>query len=205
MLAKRVKEAAQPHLRALAEEAGFRLARDGKDSYHCPCLNHKSRDKHSSASLYGDRFYCHASNQSWDAIDLAQRIVGGTTGDGIRWLAARYGITQKCTSARRPQFSEADSRNAELFRVGFCWQLERYLDLLKQAWALDDSFADGGRISSFTRLLSRAQRWTPNQAVMLYLRFRRARPRFVAACVEEAEQSRLQLATAIAHASRRAA
>jgi hypothetical protein len=79
----------------LAEEAGFRPARHGQNKYHCPCPHHKNWDKHPRTSFYGNRFYCHTSGGGWDAIDLARLITGGTVGDGIRWLAAGYGITQE--------------------------------------------------------------------------------------------------------------
>jgi hypothetical protein len=195
-MAKQVKEAARPDLRALAQEAGFRLAR-GR-TYNCPF----HRDRTPSAHLYEDRVHCFSCNRTFDEIDLAGMITGGSDGDGIRLLALRYGISCDVPhKPRPPRTSESTYLSADLFRIGFCWQLERYLDLLKQAWALDDSFIDGGRIFRSTRLLTLAQHWTANESATFYLAFHRTQPGFVAHSIAEAERSQIQLASIIAYAA----
>jgi len=193
MLSQRVKAAAQSDLRRLAEEAGFRLAR-GK-TYHCAL----HRDRSPSAHLYEERMHCFSCGRGFDVIDLAAIIVRGSTAEAIRWLGDRYGVFADSARKALPRQTAAVSINAELFRVGFCWQLERYLDLLKQAWALDESSVEPDLIFRLTRLFTQCQRWTAYQTVLFYRALRIKRPLFVSECVAEAEELQLIVATLIAY------
>lgn len=193
MLAKSVKEAAQPDLASLAQEAGFRLAR-GR-TYHCA----RHRDCTPSAHRYGDAIHCFSCGERFDAIDLARIIIAGSAAEAIRWLAVRYGIPQQAGSKPRPQFSEAEYTKAELFRTGFCWALEHELAKLKQPLQ-GTGPVHGEQIFRLTALLAQAKAWSPRLATAFYVELRRRDPRQVKRWTREALEFQLQLATAIAYA-----
>ena len=195
MLIERLKAAAQADLLALTEEAGFPHAR-GK-SFHC--IFHPDRTP--SVWLYDDGPHCFSCRRTWDAIDLVRIRINGSTGDAIRWLAARYGISEEREHrAPRPRHSEAALTEADLFRLGFYWRVERYLELLKRLWLLDESSIEPDAIAKVTRLVFRCEKWTPYEALSFYRRYRKLRPEFGAACVAEAREFQIMLAMIIAHA-----
>lgn len=193
MLIDRLKAAAQADLRALAEEAGFRHARGKR--FHC--VFHPDRTP--SVWLYENGPHCFSCDETWDAIGLAEIIVKGSTRDAIRWLAARYGVSDDRVHrppALRP--TEAALTEADLFRLGFYWHLERYLELLKQAWALDECVIEPDLISKVTRLLFRCEKWSAYDSLRFYREYRKLRPKFAAACVAEAKEFQILLARVIA-------
>jgi hypothetical protein len=194
-LAHAVKAAAQPHLGALAEEAEFRVARSpSKRSFHCRF--HK--DKNPSVYLYENGLHLFCCNQTYDAIDLASIIIGGSAGQAIRWLATRYSITQQRGSRPRSQFSEADYISAELFRIGFCWALENKLAELKRPLR-ETGLIHGEQILRLTQLVAAARAWGPRKAVIFFTKLRRRDPEGVNRWAQQAHDLQLLLATIIAH------
>ncbi len=201
-LAQRVKAAAAPDLRVLAEEAGF-VPKGGK-GYQCAM----HEDRHASAYLCEriGRIKCLGPcGQSWDVIDLARIIVGGSVGEAIRWLAARYGVSYQSPTRRVARLSPEVYTNVELFRIGFRWQINRYLDLLKQLWDLDETEPECARIRDWTSLLERVENWSSYQMAQFYIGYRRHWPTFVNECVVEAEEYQVLFATILAHADTKAA
>lgn len=193
MLAERVKQAAGPDVQALAEEAGFRPSRGKK--FHCAL----HEDRTPSAHPYAYSVHCFSCGEDFDAIDLARLIVGGSAGDAIRWLAARYGVVPEAGRQRAPQFSELEYAHAELFRAGLCWALERELAMLKRP-LLETGFIEGEQIFKLTALLAQAQKWRPWQATVFLRTLRSRDPHRVQRWIRDALDFQLAFACVIAHA-----
>jgi hypothetical protein len=194
LLAAKVKEAAESDLRGLAEEAGFRPASDkSKRRYHCKF----HPDKNASGYLYANALQLFCCDERFDSIDLARIIIGGSPGDAIQWLAAKYGIVQDCGNRPQARFSEADFANAELFRTGLSWALENELAALKRP-LVESGLIDGEQIFNLTTLLTQAKSWSPWRATVFYTKLRRRDPERVKRWIEDAHQSQLQLAGIIA-------
>lgn len=188
-----MKAAAQSDVPVLVEEAGFRLAR-GR-TYHCA----EHTDRNPSVHLYEDGPYCFSCTKRYDAIDLARLIIGGSTGDAIRWLAARYGVVQEGSRQPAPQFSEIEYTNAELFRTGLCWAIQNELEELKRP-LLGTGLVDGQQIFKLTALLSEARTWSPRQATVFFTKLRSRDSQRVGRWMQDAFDFQLAVATVIAYA-----
>ena len=70
--------------------------------------------------------------------------------------------------------------------------------MLKKCWALDESAVEPGLIHRLTGLLAKTEQWTAYEAAEFYEAFQPRRPRFVAQCIAEVEESQILLATVIA-------
>jgi hypothetical protein len=194
MLVERVKEAAHPELRMLAEEVGFRHAR-GK-TYHCRF----HRDRTPSAHLYEERIHCFSCGKSCDAIDLAQLIVGGSAGDAIRWLAVRYNVAEEGSRQTAPRFSDIDYANAEMFRVGLCWAIQNELEELKRP-LLGTGVIDGEQIFKLTALFSQARVWSPRETTVFFTKLRSRDSHRVRRWMQDVLDVQLMIATVIAQAN----
>ena len=95
-----------------------------------------------------------------------------------------------------PRYSEEQLADAELFATGFRWLVERALDVLKHTPLHDNS--PEPKIPRLTSLLDQVNRWTLHDAAEIVRGLKQRDPEFVAACIGEARECRLQLATAIA-------
>lgn len=126
-----VKAAAASELSNVAERAGYRWpARTNRRSRKLHCPFHL--DKTASAHLYSDRVHCFGCGRSLDVIDLEQLAQGGTGADAIRRLALRYGIeVGRGTVPFHPRFDAQTLAEAELFRIGLSWHVERELEAAK--------------------------------------------------------------------------
>jgi hypothetical protein len=190
-----VKSVASLDLKTLGEEAGFVAV--GSRRYHCAV--HK--DENPSTILYEDRLYCFSCGRAYDVIDLAVIITGGSTSAAIRWLANRYGIS-KTERTQAARFSEETYANAELFRVGLRWRIERGLEALKELADLDEAPIDQRtpereQILKLTTLQSRIEKMSRYRLVQLYIRCRHRLPRFVDGLVADAKHCHVMLATAL--------
>jgi hypothetical protein len=190
-----VKAAAEPDIRALAEEAGFVPA--GGRRYRCGV----HPDKHPSAYSYDNGLYCFGCQRRWDAIDLACIIIRDSTAAAVRYLADRYGISNRKSHTRFVRFTEEVYTDAGLFRVGFRWQVERHLESLKELLWLDENAPECASIRGWTRLLTKVESLSDYRLAHFYVRYRRVAPVFVDECIAEATQCHVLFATVLSSAN----
>ena len=96
---------------------------------------------------------------------------------------------------QRPSFPESKFVDGALFRIGFRWFLERYLEPLKELLWLDETAATATAIRDTTKLLESAKSWTAWEAAWFMTRHRDKQ--FVTDCIAEARQAQVELAAAI--------
>ena len=187
---EQIKTTAQAELPALAQEAGFRLTANGR-RFHC----FDCEDKNPSVWLYPERLHAFCCDRSFDGIDLEQLARGGTAGEAIGRLASRYGIATPTRGGGTHRITAEALARAELFRIGFRWAIERYLDALKELWAIDENAVATPSIRDATRLLDVVTRWSPWQTARFLENFQRRK--FAARCIDEAHETQTELAHAI--------
>jgi hypothetical protein len=150
----------------LAEEAGFRPSRIRK-KWHCGA---HAPDNTASVHDYGNHFHCFTCDRSFDAIGLEQRARGGTPGDAIRRLAERYGLSSAPGRiTQRPRVTTEAIAEAELFRVGLAWRIERALEVVKRhLWTEDGNSDAEDACRRLTEHLAAVRAWSPYEAARVH-------------------------------------
>ena len=152
-----------------------------------------------SARQYYKCFGCDAAG---DVFDFVQQIEGVSFLEAKKRLAEQAGITLVRSRSNYPRIAEADRTQAELFRVGFCWQCERYLEALKELWALDEEAVPPPAIRNFTCLLERVRSYSTGRLVEFKRKLQRSRPCFVSECIAEVEQAHRMIAALVNNVAR---
>jgi hypothetical protein len=150
------------------------------------------------ARLYQDAIHCFSCSEHYDAIDLARLIMGGSTGDAIRWLAVRNGVLQEGGQIES-RFTQIQYTNAQLFRVGFCWAIVNELAELKRPLS-ESGLLHSDQIFRSSSLFAQATWWSPRQTTIFYTKLRVRDPQRVRRWIREALELQLVLATAIGYA-----
>jgi hypothetical protein len=186
---EQVKAAAASELPDLAAQAGYRWpARSRTRSGKLHCAFHA--DETPSAHLYEDRIHCFGCGESRDVIDLEQLARSGTFTEALYRLAHRHGIQADGVDVPvRPRFTTETLAEAELFRTGLIWHLERELEAAKLPLLEGPGEVDGERIFSFTQILADVQQWTEHDAAEAFLQLKSKHPEFVAELGTEAEHT----------------
>jgi hypothetical protein len=194
---EQVKVAAAIELPNLAEQAGYRWpARTNRQNRKLHCPFHA--DKTASAHLYDDRIHCFSCGRSSDAIDLEQLAQGGTVADAIRSLAARHGIEAgRGTVPFHPRFDTQTLAEAELFRIGLSWHVERELEAAKLPLLEIPGEVDGARIRALTQMLAAIQAWGEYDAAEAFTDLKVKQPNFVAGLIAEATEVQTLLVAVI--------
>jgi hypothetical protein len=175
---------------------GFRTDRHGR--YRGPAIH---RNGHNPTALAVDveRGVWHdfVTGDGGDCISFVMLSAGSGFKDACRLIGEIIGRDVLEPSApAKPKLSAADLVRAELFKVGFQWELERHLALLKEAhWS--GLLEDPTVIAQVTHLLSRVNSWTVYEVADFMVEFERRRPVFVRDCIEETRHAQLNLARSI--------
>ncbi len=145
-------------------------------------------------------WYDHVTAEGGDCIALVQRCLDTDFRSACRAISDIIGrdLLDRYASPQRPRFGQDELAQAELFRVGLRWNLERSLTLLKDClW--DDLLTDKNetRIKELTQLLAQANTWTPYEAAGHARELKRSRPKLVAGCIAETREMQLSMARSI--------
>lgn len=141
------------------------------------------------------RFCC---TDALDAIDLEQLARGGSVSDAVRRLAARYGVVEDVAPRpSRSHFSNDQLAQAEQFRAGLAWRIERALVRLKRAVS-DETRLLASATRTLTHQLACIQTWSVYDAVDAYEALNSINPRLAMQCVAEASEAQASLAALIA-------
>ena len=163
------------------------------------CPFHKEKTPSFGVHLKEPFFKCFGCDSSGDVITFTEKIEGIGFVEAVKLLADRYGIPiQDRPQQRRPQepsYSRETLAEAALFRVGFRWFLERYLEPLKELCWLDETSVGNDAIRDATTLLEAANKWTPRIAA--WFMTRHTDRQFVSRCITEARDAQILLARAI--------
>ena len=138
-------------------------------------------------------FYkCFGCDEGGDVFEFVQRIQGLTFLQAVEHVAKRYGFTTAPTVECRPRITEAELTDAESFRSGFSWWLERYLELLKELHILEEPGPEDRRIFDATKALDQIRKSSPRDLATLVKRHKRSK--FVRARIAEAEDWQVSIA-----------
>jgi hypothetical protein len=140
-------------------------------------------------------WFDHVTGENGDCIAFAQLATRCDFRTAVRWISDIIGRDLSSGQPKRPKYSDKILARADLFRIGFRWAIERYLDALKELWAIDESAVDVQPIRDATRLLDVVTRWSPWQTARFLENFRRRG--FVEQCIREAREAQTELAHAI--------
>jgi|GEM_PF-5548619 len=165
------------------------------------CPFHSEKTASFGIPVNGDFFKCFGCDAAGDVFTFVQRIEDLSFSETLKFLARQYGIDvsrEELQWPKQKRLTSEDLANAELFRTGFGWALERYLVLSKELWAFDETALERPeQIREITGLLQCIQDWPARTLVAFMRRYRRVAPWFMADCIREAKETQLQLAAAI--------
>ena len=158
--------------------------------------------------LERNAWYDHVLGEGGDSIAFVMRCLD------VNFISACKAISDiigrpllDAPQPPRPQYSDARLTRAQLFKMGFAWDIERKLELVKEAFFCDllPDEPERKRIKRLTELLDKVRAWTPYEAARFMIALEGTQPDWVAECVAEAKETELWLATIIAAISTEAA
>jgi CHC2 zinc finger len=193
---------------SLAEVIGehVNLRKRGPQAYLGLCPFHAEKTPSFHVSEARGFFKCFGCGKSGDLFNFAQELYGMSFSSAVQYFGERFGVTP--INAARPTWARLTSSQRteiERFRIGFGWELERYLDALKELALLEEPSPEDKRIHDVSRLLRRIQTWSTRTLLSFVVHYKEANPRYTARCIAEAAQFEQELACAIAGLRREAA
>jgi hypothetical protein len=104
----------------------------------------------------------------------------------------------------KARLNPAQDLDAELFRVGYRWWLERYLADLKALWILDENALDDpDQIRRATLVLDRINQWSTHDLGEFMRALRKTTASVVADSLREAKLAQLHLTDALTGCARK--
>lgn len=178
-----------------------KLKRRGQNSHVGLCPFHSENTP--SFTVNGERqtYKCFGCDAGGDVFAFVQEIEQVPFSRALRICADIAGVSiddrQQESGPTLPTYRTDLLGEAELWRVGLLWRIERALPWAKTAlWT--DRHKDAVRTTRrLTKQLAEVRKWTPRECVD---KARLANPALVRACVDEAREFETLLATIIAAA-----
>ena len=156
-------------------------------------------------------FFDHATGEGGDAITFVMRALDTDFVGECRTVAGIIGrsLLDDRERPRQPRYSDADLAQAELFRAGLVWHVERELRRHKEVmWSALEMHDDGGQaepIRRLTKFLAELAGWTAYQSAEALTDFRKRQPALAHECIAEARETQILLAAIVASLSQRKA
>jgi hypothetical protein len=169
---------------------------DSRGRYRGPA-SYRGGDNPSALSVDVARgvWFDHVAGKGGDEIDFVRKALNTNFRGACRAIESIIGRPFTNPPKHVQRVSQAALADAEMFRLGFRWAIERHLDALKELWCMDETAGTTSSIRDATRLLGAVQRWTAWDAACFMRRYRSRR--FIQACIAEAKEAQAQLVRAI--------
>lgn len=178
-----------------------KLKRQGSGARHVGlCPFHSDKTPSFTVNSDWQTYKCFGCDAGGDVIAFLQEIEQVSFPEALRMCADFAGVPiaeRPQAGPLRPFYSAELIAEAELWRTGLLWRIDRALTAAKAALWTDQHKAAIRTTRGLTRHLASVQRWTPRECVD---KARLADPQLVRSCVDEARELEMCLASVIAAA-----